>query len=698
MRPGRLIRWTGLAGACALALALLAWQAAIWLDKAYPPPLAGFDRLSPEVTDRKDRLLRAFVNPDGRWRLPVTLSEVDPDFIDLLISYEDRRFYHHPGIDPIAMGRALWQMALHRRIVSGGSTITMQTARLLEPRPDRTVGAKILQMARALQLERRLSKTEILQLYLTLAPYGGNLEGVRSATLSYFSKEPAGLSLEEMALLVALPQSPETRRPDRFPERARDASLRVIERAALTGLIAQGERDRVADLQYRARKHPLPSLAPHLARRALQGAPDKVRISTSLVRPVQQRLQRLAAGAAKRIGANVSVAIVMADSRDGSVLAEVGSADIFDASRDGWIDMTTAVRSPGSTLKPFIYGLAFQEGLVMPETVIADRPADFSGYRPQNFDMTFQGDVTVRRALQMSLNVPAVRLLEGVGPQRLTAMMRRAGAAYSFSGEEAPGLSVGLGGLGMSLKDLVQLYCGLAVAPGRALQPLNNGVDPVRPGSGNGPLMEAPAIWHVTDILRELAPPAGSANVDIAYKTGTSYGYRDAWAVGYDGRYVIGVWVGRPDNGAVPGLTGFTAAAPVLFDAFVRSGVDHVAFRPAPAGAVRLARQELPPAMRFYRGAGEAAASHATLETAPHIAYPPAGARIALSQGRQAYSPLIVKLQGGRPPFRWLANGRPLEEPGRRRNLTWMPDGPGSANILVIDAAGRTARVDVFVE
>lgn len=698
MKSGKLIRRTGFAGACALALALLGWSAAIWLDNAYPPPIAGIDRLSPEITDRDGRLLRAFVNPDGRWRLPVGLDEVDPDFIDLLITYEDRRFYEHAGVDPLAMGRALWQMALHRRIVSGGSTITMQVARLIEPRPKRTVGAKVLQMARALQLERRLSKSEILELYLTLAPYGGNLEGVRSATLSYFSKEPAGLSLEEMALLVALPQSPETRRPDRFPERARDASLRVIERAVMTGLIAEGERDRVADLQYRARKHPLPSFAPHLARRALLGAPDKIRISTSLSRPVQQRLQRLAASAAERIGPKISVAIVMADSRDGSVLAEVGSADMFDESRDGWIDMTTAVRSPGSTLKPFIYGLAFQEGLVMPETVIADRPADFGGYRPQNFDMTFQGDVTVRRALQMSLNVPAVRLLEGVGPQRLAGLMRRAGAVYSFSGDEGPGLSVGLGGLGMSLKDLVQLYCGLAAVPGSAPRPLDNGVDPVRLGSGIGPFMEAPAIWHVTDILRELAPPAGSANIDIAYKTGTSYGYRDAWAIGYDGRYVIGVWVGRPDNAAVPGLTGFNDAAPILFDAFVRSGLDHVAFAPAPAGAVRLARQELPPAMRFYRGGGETAASGASVEAAPHIAYPPAGARIALSQGRQAYSPLIVKLQGGRPPFRWLANGRPLDEPGRRRNLAWMPDGPGSANILVIDAAGRTARVDVFVE
>jgi penicillin-binding protein 1C len=596
------------------------------------------------------------------------------------------------------MLRAVGQLVRHGRIVSGGSTITMQVARLLEPRPRRTLTDKLVQMARALQLERRYSKEQILEFYLTLAPYGGNLEGIRAASLAYFEKEPAGLALEEAALLVALPQSPESRRPDRYPERAREASLRVIERATGSGLIAPGETERVAGLGFRAEKHPLPQFAPHLADRAVAAFPEETRIATTLRRPVQQRLEKLARDSAIRLGPGLSVAIVMADSYDGSIIADVGSADMFDASRSGWVDMTTAKRSPGSTLKPFIYGLAFQEGLVLPETMIADRPADFSGYRPQNFDMHYQGDVTVRRALQMSLNVPAVRLLHAVGPYRLAALLRRGGAEYELAGNGKPGLSIGLGGLGLSLTDLVQLYAGLASGT-RGPVALSNGVDPVDVLPAGTPFLQPAAIWHVTDILRGVLPPAGSPRLDIAYKTGTSYGYRDAWSVGYDGRYVIGVWVGRADNGATPGLTGINGAAPVLFEAFGRSGLDMVPFPSAPAGAVRIAREDLPASLRRFEDFEETLAGSASGEPAPHIAYPPTGARVALGVGgADDYMPLVVKLQGGRPPFRWLANGRPLPQSGRRRTLTWMPDGPGSADILVIDAAGRTARVDVFVE
>lgn len=693
----RVIRFFFAGTALCVALVIVGIYGAVRLDRLHPPPMPDGHALSVEVTDRDDELLRVFATPEGRWRLKADLTATDPTFLSLLIAYEDKRFRSHYGVDPLAMARSLWQFAVHRRVVSGGSTLTMQLARLLEPRPERTLGAKLRQMARALQLERRLSKDDILAWYLTLAPYGGNLEGIRAASLAYFGKGPEHLRLAEAALLVALPQSPERRRPDRFAADARAASLRVLKRAAASGLVDAGEVARVTGLNFQTDRRAMPALAAHLAERARRNEPDALRHRTRLKRSVQAQFEAVAQSAAEKLPGRVSIALIMADSRDGSILAQVGSPNYFDGRRAGWLDMSLARRSPGSTLKPFIYGLAFEEGLVFPETLISDRPADFGGYRPRNFDMTFQGDVSVRRALQMSLNVPAVRLLDGVGPAQLTALFRGSRIDYALPPGGRAGLSIGLGGIGISLGDLVQLYSGLTAASGRPAM-LTNGVDDSADGDGRQRLLENVARWHVTDILRGIAEPAGSKGLDIAYKTGTSYGYRDAWSVGYDGRYVIGVWVGRADNTAVPGMTGQTAAAPILFEAFARSGLDLVPFGRPPAGAVRLAGGDLPAAMRRYQPV-EQAFDDRGRETAPHIAYPPAGARVALSAGAgQALSPLVVKLQGGRPPFRWLANGKPLEKQFRRRQMHWVPDGPGQASLMVIDAAGRAASIDVFVD
>ncbi|MCP4318031.1 MAG: penicillin-binding protein 1C [Hyphomicrobiales bacterium] len=670
----------------------------IVLDRWYPPPLPDERLRSMEVTDRNGALLRVFATEEGRWRLKTRLESIDEDFIALLIAYEDERFRSHHGVDLLAMVRAFGQMIANGRIVSGGSTVTMQFARLLEPRPSRTLGAKLLQMARAVQLERRLSKDEILEWYLTLAPYGGNLEGVRAASLAYFGKEPSSLTLQQASLLVALPQSPETRRPDRHADAARTASIRVLGRAVEKNLIDAGEIERVSGLEFSVRRRPLPAFAAHLAQRARSGSPDQLLYETTLLKDAQASLEIVAREAAERVGQRLSVAIVMADGRNGSIVAQVGSAGYFDSRRAGWIDMSLAARSPGSTLKPFIYGLAFEEGLVMPETLISDRPANFSGYRPRNFDMQFQGDVSVRQALQMSLNVPAIRLLGAVGPARLASLLRRGGMRYRLPAIDQPGLSIGLGGIGTSLVDLVQLYTGLVTFDGRSAM-LHNGVDTPSMPSGNGPLLQSVARWHVRDILRGVIAPIGAQQLEIAYKTGTSYGYRDAWSVGFDGRHVIGVWIGRADNSAVPGLTGRSAAAPVLFEAFARSGQAIEPFPAPPSGAVRIARADLPPTMRRFMTFEERFERSNSGETAPQIAYPPSGARIELSRASgDVFLPLVIKLQGGRPPFRWLANGKPVDDPVRQRKWQWMPDGQGSASLAVIDAAGRTANVDIIVE
>ncbi|WP_245428710.1 penicillin-binding protein 1C [Phyllobacterium phragmitis] len=734
------------------------------LDRLYPPPLDAARSVSAEVVGRNGHLLRAFAAAEGRWRLKTGVDDVDPRFIKMLVAYEDRRFWSHPGVDPLALLRAAGQLVTNGRIVSGGSTLSMQLARLIEPRAERSIGAKLLQMARAIQIERRLSKREILEHYLTLAPYGGNLEGVRAASLAWFGKAPRRLTLAEAALLVALPQLPEKRRPDRNLAGARAARDRVLERMASTGTIDAGEIERAAAEAVPSTRRALPALAAHLANDAVRKDRASRLHKVTLDRNVQQGLENVARAAAANLGPKLSVAMILADAGTGEILGEVGSADYFDGSRSGWIDMTRIARSPGSALKPFIYGLAFEDGLVMQETVIEDRPASFSGYRPRNFDMSYQGDVSVREALQLSLNVPAVRLLDAVGPTRLMVRFRRAGVNAQLPPGEAPGLAIGLGGVGMTLKDLVQLYAGLAnggkvvmlrehftatekrsrgstpLCPAGHL-PLKGGdyvfinarhqsqtsqneggelCQPISPLEGEMPgraeggapsasiksgtaqndapqtLLTPAAAWQVSDILSGVLPPKGSFQRGIAYKTGTSYGYRDAWSVGFDGRYVLGVWVGRADNAAVPGLTGYGSAAPILFEGFAKSGLAITPLPRAPAGAVRIARSELPPSLRRF--SQNRLVTTGLREPAPQIVYPPEGARVELMAGATGEtSPLVLKLQGGRAPFRWLANGTPLPEASRRRTTSWQPDGAGYSTLTVIDAAGRAASVRVFV-
>lgn len=692
-RLGKLAIW----GASAISIVAVAAGALDALDRAYPPPLPAHLAVSTEVVDRDGALLRTYATPDGFWRLDTRLDQVDPQFVKMLIAYEDKRFFDHGGIDPLALLRAAKQFAGNCRIVSGGSTLSMQLARLIEPRESRSFGSKLLQALRALQIERRLSKPEILERYLTLAPYGGNLEGVRAASLAYFGKEPRRLTVSEAALLVALPQLPERRRPDRNRETAEAARDRVLDRMVASGVLNEREAARAAVEPVAGTRLALPALAAHVADTALRKAPSENRHQLTLSKPVQQGLETVAASAAAKLGARISVAMVLADARNGEILGEVGSADYFDAGRSGWIDMTRAVRSPGSTLKPFIYGLAMEQGLIAQETLIEDRPADFAGYRPRNFDMSYQGDVSVRQALQLSLNVPAVRLLDAVGPARLTARFRQAGVAPVLPKGEAPGLAIGLGGVGVSLRDLVQLYTGLA--NGGKARTLRDGTETAPIQNSGGIVLDEQATWQIADILSGVKPPEGAARRGIAYKTGTSYGYRDAWSIGFDGRYVLGVWVGRADAGSVPGLSGYMSAAPILFEGFAKSGLAAVPLPRAPVGAFRTARADLPVTQeRFSPAPDGLIAVAAPTEPAPQIVFPPDGAHVDLAAASNAASPLVLKLQGGRAPFRWLANGRPLDEPSRRRTTTWQPDGTGYSTLTVIDAAGRAASVKVFVE
>jgi len=683
-----MMRWRVLFAGFSGAIAAIAVACTAYAYSLGPAPLGRDLQYSHIVLGRDGKLLRAYATPEGRWRLPATVKDVDPRFLQLLFAYEDKRFRMHHGVDPEALARAAFQLLTSGHIVSGGSTITMQVARLLEPRAHRDFGAKMRQIVRALELEHVLSKNQILSLYLTLAPYGGNLEGIRAASLAYFGKEPRKLSLAESALLVALPQSPELRRPDRYAAAARAARDRVLDRAATAGVVARDEvaRAKAQDVPHVRRE--LPMLAPHSADHIVSLEPDRFVHRLTIDTHLQKILQALALERARAIGPEVSVAILAADNATGEVRARVGSADFFDKRRAGQVDMTEALRSPGSTLKPFIYGLGFEDGFIHPETLIDDRPIRFGNYVPENFDLSFQGTVTVRRALQFSLNVPAIAVLDRVGVSRLRARLSQAGASLVLPTGEAPGLAMGLGGVGVRLNDLVMLYAGLARL-GVAVPLTERAGDTVRPVQ----LLDPVAAWYVGNILVGAPPPDNAAPGHIAYKTGTSYGYRDAWAIGFDGRMTVGVWVGRPDGAPVPGIVGRLTAAPILFDAFARTGQSPAPLAHAPAGAVILTNDKLPPPLRRFALAG----ALASVPEPPRIMFPPDGARLELTGGAHP-EPLAVKVAGGREPLTVMVNGVPVADPPGRRTIFFTPDGPGFARLTVMDARGATDSVTVRLQ
>jgi penicillin-binding protein 1C len=685
-------------------IALLATIGAIWvmaavagaaagLVEAYGPPPLGRDGLevSRVALDRNGMLLRAYLTSEGRWRLPATRKDVDPRYIDVLLACEDKRFFAHRGVDPLAIARAAFQLLSQGRVVSGGSTLTMQVARLLEPRQRRSLHAKIRQGLRAVQLEQALSKDEILATYLTLAPYGGNLEGVRAASLAYFGKEPRRLTLGQAALLVALPQAPEARRPDRFPEAAKLARDRVLDRIAGSGVFGDAEIARAKEEPVPSGRQKMPLLAPHAADQAMSGAPQERSLRLTIDARLQKILERLARDRAQALGPDLSVAMVVVDNATGEVAARVASPDYFDERRAGQVDLTQAVRSPGSTLKPFIYGLGFEDGLIHPETLIEDRPIRYAGYRPENFDLTFQGTVTVRRALQLSLNVPAVAVLDQIGPSRLIARLGEAGASLVLPRREAPGLALGLGGIGIRLTDLTMLYAGLArqgtVAP--LIERL--GANPPPPRR----LIEPAAAWSIANVLIGTPPPENAAGGRIAFKTGTSYGYRDAWAVGFDGRRTIGVWVGRPDGAPVAGLAGRTEAAPILFDAFARAGAALQKLPAAPKGALIATTAKLPPPLRRF---SSPASTGEAMDAKIRIVFPPHGASLELSGSQGARDPIAVKIAGGTLPLNVLLNGLPLEPSTSARTLFFAPDGPGFVRLTVTDATGAADSVVVRLQ
>jgi len=635
------------------ALALLPIALAA-VDRAFPPDLARLSAPGGVVRDAEGRMLALRAAKDGTWRLATPVQDVPPYFVTLLIAVEDRRFYYFPGIDPLAALRAVGQAMRFGYVVSGGSTITMQVARLLQPEP-RTLSSKLVECLRALQLNERFDKRQILSMWLSLAPFGGNLVGVEAASYAYFGKPARELDTAQMAMMIALPRRPEALRPDRHPTAARRVRDRIIADAEQQGLLDAAEaRTALAEPMPRHRL-PMPDDVPLLfARRG--GS-----VNTTMQRPLQQALHALGGGELRQLPPGVSLAVLIADLRARTVLAAFPN-DVADADRAGALDLTRAVRSPGSTLKPFLYALAFEDGLAGPRTLLPDAPQAFMGYAPEDFSHRFSGRVTAADALQRSLNLPAVTLLARYGPDRFVAQLSHGGLVLP---PRATGsLPVILGGAGITLRHLLALYCALGT-DGRVV-PLR--FTAARHGEVYR-LLSPAAAKEVAAILTRPLPTGGSEA--IAWKTGTSAGNRDSWAIGFDREHAVAVWIGRPDGSARPGEAAADTAVPILARIF----------------------DLLPAAPRVLPQVPAASASLATVPALDplRIVSPPSSATL------EAGHAIMLRAVGGERPLHFLVDGAPIASTPALRDTEWKPPGPGFFRVGVLDAAGHSAEISLRI-
>ncbi|MGJ8564568.1 MAG: penicillin-binding protein 1C [Alphaproteobacteria bacterium] len=667
-----------------LAILVAVFVAAVLI---FPVPVGAARHVSPIVKDQNGRWMTGFTVEDGTWRIRADLTEIDQRFIERVIRIEDKRFWHHSGVDIPAIFRAGRSWTQAGKPVSGASTITMQLVRQLELRP-RTMGSKIIETFRAMQYELRFSKAEILELYLTHISYGGNIEGVHAASQVYFGKPPFQLTDSEIALLIALPQAPEARRPDLHAKAAMSGRDDILEKLGAAGMLTPLQVSESKELSFNIVRQAMPERAWITARglitneeRAKKGqSSGNDPVASTLDYDLQVEIEALTAEFVAPLDAPVNTAVTIVDNRTMSVRAHIASADR--ARPGGWIDMSDRARSPGSTLKPFIYGLAMDDGLLSAGSFIRDAPTRFGSYQPENFDRRYYGDVRIYEALRHSLNVPAVAVLDRVGGARLETTLTAAGVDITRLGgdSENAGLALALGGAGLTVNDLAVLYAALA-----------NGGDArtLRWREGDEPktyrLLSEETSAEITRILRQAPTPQGRVPAwlaknapPIAYKTGTSYGFRDAWAAGYTDDWTVIVWVGRPDGGPRRGETGRIAAAPLLFDVFSR--LPHTGDAPsykrdadAPAGLTRVDR----------------------IDTGPQILFPPDGAELLatkLGANGRGFA-LTARTQSGMATF--YVDGEPVAlEHGK---TVWRPNTSGFYEVAAIDESGQRTAVRVEV-
>lgn len=648
-----MIRWRHIAiGATVAALG--------WLCLPVLPSDA--DTVSSVLRDSNGAVLHVASVEDGRVRLPADLDAIDPHFIAALIAMEDQRFYRHAGVDPLAISRALRSNFSAGRVVSGASTLTQQLGRQYRPRP-RTFPTKMVEALEAVRLDLRMGKREQLERYLTRISYGGNIEGIETATRIWLGKSARYLTTEEIALLLALPQSPEARRPDRNPIAAKAGRDRILDRMVSAGLIDKRESDAAKLQPVPTRRYSLPD------RDILAHETFGDGISTLDGRQ-QERVARLIGDwtETQPVPVNAAAMIVHVPTREIRALVGTGARD----HAGGWIDMTDRIRSPGSTLKPFIYAMARDDGLLDLDSEVRDAPTRFGSYRPENFTRRYHGMVTIREALQHSLNVPAVTALHAVGADRFRAALSAAGpkARGRIGDAQGEGLALALGGTGLSARDLAVLYT--ALGNGGEAGPLQ--FKPNVPDRNTYQLVSRETADAIVDALRHAPVPKGFANMPgvgrIAYKTGTSYGFRDSWAAGLAGDHAIIVWTGRPDGAPRPGSTGRSSSAPLLFDIaapFVTTD------RPT-----RMA--EAPAALERVRS---------QTDDGPIILFPAHGTDVLASDRGLSISVDSVK------PVRLFVSGEPVV---RQAGLAvWTPKETGFYRVSAVDAQGRSANADIRV-
>lgn len=665
---------------------LLLSIAAVWIfvwgtHHCYPLPLSETEDLSPVVASQEGRWLYAQTNSKQQWRFDLNVSKLDPLYLSMLIHFEDQRFWQHWGMDPLAMGRAIFQLLRQGHISSGGSTLTMQLARLLEPKP-RTVRSKIIEILRAFQLELRYSKKEILRAYLVLAPYGGNIQGVVGASMHYFGKLPYALSPEEAAMLVSLPQSPETHRPDRHPKASLQARNKVLKMAQSHHLISLSLYQQAIHAALPPHIFPYPRHAAHLSQRLLRHT-VRSPIVTTLDATVQAQMEQWALSKRTFLSKGTTLAALVIDNHTATVKAYLGSHDMFSTKVAGYVDMIRVPRSPGSVLKPFIYGLGFEQHLIHPNTLIYDKETRFGDYLPHNYSHTYTGEVSITYALQHSLNIPAVKLLQKIGAETFISRIRHSTGTLQIPHKRAT-LPVALGGFGITLWQIAQLYT--ALARGGKSPPLHL-LPAQKRATKQTALLTPEAAQMTTAILRAVIPPTGyrDAAQQIAYKTGTSYGYRDLWTAAYTPDYTAVVWVGRPDNAPQHKQSGLEVAAPLAFEIM---GMLDALYPPStwqwsPAYLGNTAPQGLRHFDKVYKQ--EIAALH--------FNHPQAHARYRSAGCHEVIVPIVI--EGGQAPYYWYSDSKPLDVLGKSKALTFLA---GAHTLTVIDSKGTTISQDLWVD
>ncbi len=668
------------------------------LDRLYPVPTDKLQTPSVQVTAADGGILRVFTNEQGNYQLLVDTKNISANYLETLLVYEDRQFYRHPGFNPFSMIRALWQWWHFGRVVSGGSTLTMQTARLIELHPRTCIG-KFRQLFRAVQLELHYSKQQILALYLNHAPFGGNLVGVEAAAYSWFGKSARKLTDAEAALLVVLPQAPSRFRPDRFPQQALLARDKVLARMSMAGCWTEERTQRAKGEPLPRVRQQFPCHAAWLSRQLSQAYPDSKQITTTLDIDIQDALERFTSLSLSELPDATQLGVLIASNKNANVVA-CGSFNRNDQLAQA--DRVRTICSPGSTLKPFIYGMAIDDGLVHSATLLADLPWDFDGYRPVNFSGGFYGAVTLADALKLSLNVPAVQVLEQLKPRIFLERLQTAGIELK---SDEPGLSLALGAGGINLDSLVRMY--LALAKEGHCTTLRYRPDQLQQEKQ---LLSSASAWIIRTLLEDIGIP-GRADLDgqkrIAWKSGTSYGHRDVWAIGVGSEYTVGISIGRADGSPQSALTGPETAGGILFDIFDLLPSSQHEYRHPKPDNVQLAEICWPSGrccVTKKQKCGEVKTAWLVDSRAPatppaimerfsafgdqhlNILSPRCGMKVAV--GRHS---LPLMTQGGQGVVSWYCNGHLLAKP----ELDLSDMDRGNYKLTAVDAEGEHVSVAI---